>query len=375
MASGGPGISITGGSVQDLDTHWNTQDQWQFAGGPVAVSIPANGGTPSIGKDLPHTRIWDQKAFIRAVKAALSRMTHARVRVKEGGGVAETHTNTRTFTARDLADWLRQRSMQNASNQGDQNHSGQHTCTGSHITSNGPCPFCELTMWKPPRTVSFYVIQVALMMLFVLAAAFFQSRALLFVWAACALALGYCWNAANKAKHEYHDKRTSATLPSDTQDTRGFRGLGIAIMGAGTMAIVGYLTAALAQTSVDFSLVGVPHIVPIGSAILGYLGASGVAVGARLFRHQIGIAELLLFLGASALTMVFTYGLSFLLSDIHSLTDFLSTTLTPHSLVSSRSLDADLAPWPKLTPVIQAVGYLVGGAVAFVTAYQMKPKV
>lgn len=203
--------------------------------------------------------------------------------------------------------------------------------------------------WSGRRTA----IQLVLMFACFAVANFFKSQAIALVWIVVALGLGIYWEIRDRAAQR-DDVSPSSVPPKPGGRGRMFARF-VVPAAVGTVAAILVAAADLSVTrsiGITMSLLGVPYLVPIGAIAWGAMAASGYAIGLKLVGRRPDAIDCYFMLGLALLTMVLIKGGSVYNPGLQVDVKVLSVLIGP-------------TPSPQITLAVQAVGFALGGAIAF----------
>lgn len=209
-----------------------------------------------------------------------------------------------------------------------------------------------------PRDPKFFLVIVAMTVAAVAAAILFDSEAPIFVWFAATLAFEFWWQARTPAiQTDQTAEEPSAPRPPIRVSQPWIATRAVAFLWSIATAA---LFTFFAQVKADISLLGVPYWIPLRPAIIGNLGPRGLWLGYHLFGGRRG-PRLRSVLAYAVLTMVLVYVGQYLVSGQPYAT-FMAEYFSPGGL-GHRTVPDSVAPISALTPVVQLIGYLIGGAI------------
>jgi hypothetical protein len=200
---------------------------------------------------------------------------------------------------------------------------------------------------------------VAMLVAAVAASIAFDSQAPLFAWIAATFAFEFWWKVRKPAGAAPARVEDDGPLPAPiiVVDQPWIATRGVAFLWSVATAV---LFTFFAHATADISLLGVPYWIPLGPAIIGNIGPRGLSLGYRLFGGR-RAPRLRSVLAYAVLTMILLYLFQYMSSG-QSYTAFMSEYFAPGGSGNRTDFNG-LAPVPALTPLIQLIGYLAGGAI------------
>lgn len=211
-----------------------------------------------------------------------------------------------------------------------------------------------------------YLFVIVLMIAIFVVAQASKNGAIGIVWLASIVFLAVYWSIRDGVASE--KSQAAASLPP--QRVKPYQ-----YFIAGFMGLVSAAATAAADInnlhSEGFllSLVGLQDYVPIGAAALGALAAVGYAIGLRWFRIRPSSVEFYRMIGFSLLTMVLIYLSLFRSSNSESWLHFLSDFFKDGPIAIAKRQNfhqlSDISPIKALTPILQALGFVIGGGMVF----------
>jgi diacylglycerol kinase len=214
-------------------------------------------------------------------------------------------------------------------------------------------------------------IQVSLMMAAFVAANHFHIAGLVLVWIALAAYLAFRWELQDQAAANARDL-VSERVSADGRRATAHQLIVSTALGLAWAILLGTTFADVVHgENIDFSLIGVPDLIPVGSFALGAIGAGGYTFALGWFGRRPVAGVLYLIVGLAVLALISIYAARYAVSDNASAKDyFMASVAQAERLERSQPIGAFIgpAPVPVLTPLVQLFGFMLGGLVAFLRA-------
>lgn len=209
------------------------------------------------------------------------------------------------------------------------------------------------------------------MMAAFVAANHFHIAGLVLVWMALAAYFAFRWELQDQAFANARDL-ASEHITADGRRATVHQLIVSTALGLAWAILVGSTFAGLVnRDGIDFSLMGVPDLIPVGSFVLGAIGAGGYPFALGWFGRRPVAGDLYLIIGLAVLVLISIYAARYAVSDYASAKDyFMASEAQAVWLERSQPIGAFIgpAPIPVLTPLVQLFGFMLGGFVTFLRA-------